>query len=235
MFKKVNKQVEITIITSDSRLLPGLAQTRGQKAEDRLRKLGVEVLYNRRVESVVPETAGTTNIAEAAQILQSNGETLGADLYIPATGVKPNTGFLPTKWLTEKSFVHANEKTLRVDEAGTGVYAVGDVSSAATWGIMDIYSSIPIVMSNLRKDLILAANSELKASADREWKANKKETQLVCIGSKGGVGAMFGTGLPAFMVGMIKGKDYFASRAPAIVDGSHWKTEKAWSGEQVTV
>ena len=93
---------------------------------------------------------------------------------------------------------------------------------------MDIYTSVPIVMSNLKRDL--AAEGEKPTGADREWKANLKETQLVCIGPKAGTGAIFGIKLPGFAVKMIKGKDYFTSRAPSIVDGSHWAKESKWNG-----
>ena len=37
-------------------------------------------------------------------------------------------------------------------------------------------------------------------------------------------------GFPGFAVKMIKGKDYFTSRAPSIVDGSHWAKESKWNG-----
>ena len=224
----VNGSAKITIITSDSKLLPNLRPAIAAKADALLKKMGVEIIYNTKVESAAPESAGITNITEKAVLNLSNGETREADLYLPAHGVKPNTDFMPTHLLNEKGLVLANAKSLRVDEAGQGVFTVGDVSSVPRWGIMDIYTSVPIVMSNLKRDL--AAEGEKPTGADREWKANLKETQLVCIGPKAGTGAIFGIKLPGFAVKMIKGKDYFTSRAPSIVDGSHWAKESKWNG-----
>jgi NADH dehydrogenase FAD-containing subunit len=229
-FGGVKKKADITIITSDSKLLPQIRPAIAAAAATQLQKLGVEVVYNTKVESVAPETAGISNITEKATLTLSTGETKEADLYIPATGVSFNSQFLPTHLLNAKGQVLTNPTTFRVDEAGKGVFAVGDVSSAASWGIMDIYSGIPVVLSNLKRDLS-APDGETPAGPDRPWKANTKETQIVTIGTKGGVGAMFGFKLPGFMVKVIKGGDMFASRAPAIVDGSHWSKESKWNGQ----
>ena len=75
--------------------------------------------------------------------------------------------FLPSKLVNEKGLVLANSTSLRVDEAGQGVFAVGDVSDQARWGIMDIYSAVPIVMSNLKRDLMAPAG-EKGMSADSQ-------------------------------------------------------------------
>jgi NADH dehydrogenase FAD-containing subunit len=229
MFSAVQKKVDITIITADSKLLPALRPAIATAAQNLLEKLGVEVIYNTKVESVTPETAGIDAITEKAVLKLSNGETKEADLYLPATGTTPNTKFVPTALLNEKGFVLANPETLRCDEAGPLVYTVGDVASYARWGIMDIFSAVPVVMSNLKRDL-LAPEGEKPAGADRPFKANTKETQLVPIGKSQGVGAVFGIKLPGFAVKMIKGKDYFASKAGTIVDGSHWAKESKWNG-----
>jgi NADH dehydrogenase FAD-containing subunit len=228
-FGGVTKKHDITIITSEAKLLPLVRPAIAAQAEAQLKKLGVDVIYNTRVESVAPESAGTINVVEKAVLTLSTGETKEADLYIPATGVKPNTTFVPTHLLNEKGFVVVNPTTLRVDEAGTGVFAAGDVSSSARWGIMDIYSSIPIIMSNLKRDLS-APVGEKASGPDRQWKANTKETQLVTVGSGGGAGAMMGVKMPSFAIKLIKGRDYFVSRAPPIVNGSHWAKESKWNG-----
>jgi NADPH-dependent 2,4-dienoyl-CoA reductase/sulfur reductase-like enzyme len=159
----------------------------------------------------------------------SNGETRETDLYLPATGVTPNTKFVPTALLNEQGYVVANPETLRVEEAGPRVYTVGDVAAYARWGIMDIFSAVPVVMSNLKRDL-LVPDGEKPAGKDRTFKANPKETQLVPIGQSKGVGAVFGIKLPNVVVKMIKGKNYFTDKVGSIVDGSHWSKESKWNG-----
>ncbi|KIW09288.1 uncharacterized protein PV09_00205 [Verruconis gallopava] len=229
LFSAVKKKVDITIITNESKLLPALRPGIAAQAANLLQKFGVEIIYNTKVESVSPETAGISTIMEKATLKLSNGESKEADLYLPATGVTPNTKFVPTALLNEKGFVLANPETLRVDAAGPLVYTVGDVASYARWGIMDIFSAIPVVMSNLKRDLS-APEGEKPTGKDRPYKANMKETQLVPIGTSKGVGAVFGIKLPGFAVNMIKGKDYFTSKVGGIVDGSHWAKESKWNG-----
>jgi NADH dehydrogenase FAD-containing subunit len=229
MFSAVQKKVDITIITAESKLLPALRPAIATQAANLLQKLGVEIIYNTKVESVSPESAGISNITEKAVLNLSNGETKEADLYLPATGITPNTKFVPTALLNEKGFVLANPTTLRVDEAGPLVYTVGDVASYARWGIMDLFAAVPVVMSNLKRDL-LAPEGEKPVGKDRPFKANLKETQLVPIGTSKGVGSVFGVKVPGFVVNMIKGKDYFTSKVGSIIDGSHWAKESKWNG-----
>jgi NADH dehydrogenase FAD-containing subunit len=228
-FSAVQKKVDITIITADSKLLPVLRPKIATNAQSLLEKLGVEVIYNTKVESVSPEGAGPSAIVEKAALKLSNGETKEADLYLPAVGVTPNTKFIPSSLLNEKGFVLANPTTLRCDDAGPLVYTIGDVASYARWGVMDIYAAVPVIMSNLKRDL-LAPEGEKPQGSDRPYKANTKETQLVPIGPSQGVGAVFGIKLPGFAVKMIKGKDYFVSKVGAVVDGSHWAKESKWNG-----
>jgi len=231
--KPSNLKTQITVITSDEKLLPILRPAIAKQAEKYLNKMGVEVIYNARVESVVPQGAGEGDdsgaldkITSKATVTLSNGETREADLYIPATGVKPNTGFLPQNLVNERGYVEMNTVTLRVDAAGERVYAVGDCGSYTRGGIMDIFDAIPVVMTNVKRDML--APEGKPTGSDRPYKANLTETQLVPIGRSKGVGAIFGWKLPSFFVWMIKGRDYFASNAPEIVDGGKWSKESKW-------
>jgi NADH dehydrogenase FAD-containing subunit len=232
--KLVNPKVQITVITGDKKLLPALRPALATKAEKYLNKMGVEVVYNTKVESVTPQGAGELDTASnnlekvtaKATITLSNGETKDADLYIPATGVKPNTEFLPKTLLTEKGYVDMNTTTLRVEKAGDRVYAVGDCGSYTRGGVMDIYDAVPVVLTNVKRDLLYAEGGA--KGQDRPYKPNLKETQLVPIGRSKGVGAVFGWKLPSLMVWMIKGRDYFASTNPDLVGGNKWKKESKW-------
>ncbi|TID19756.1 Serine/threonine-protein kinase bur1 [Venturia nashicola] len=228
MFSSAPKdpKVKITIVTSGTKLLPALRPAIAKKAEKILAKMGVNVIYGTKVESVLPVNAGNEDPATLAldgvtaktTVTLSNGETIEADLYIPAMGVKPNTQFVPKHFLSEKGYINNNAKTLRIDEAGPNVYAVGDVATYCVGGVMDIYSAIPVLGENMKRDLL----GDKATGADKQYSPNKKETQLVPIGRSKGVGAMFGWKLPSFFVWMIKGRDYFAGMAQPVVDGSKW-------------
>ncbi|KAK7513732.1 uncharacterized protein IWZ02DRAFT_12706 [Phyllosticta citriasiana] len=221
-----NRKATITVVTADSKLLPALRPALASKAELFLAKVGVDVKKNVRVESATPAADGQTSVS------LSNGETQLVDVYIAATGVKPNTAFVPARLLTERGYLTTNTQTLRVDGAGPRVFALGDVGSYTRGGIMDIYDAVPVAMTNLARDL--AAFSPDKPDAappagpDRTFTPNLKETQLVPVGQSKGVGAVFGWKLPSFMVWAIKGRDYMVSSAGSILEGSKWAKESSW-------
>jgi NADH dehydrogenase FAD-containing subunit len=237
MFAKRPKNIKasITVVTSDKQLLPALRPAIALKAEKFLNKMGVDVIYNTKVQSVTPQGAGEVDTAtngiekvtSKVTVTLSNGETKEADLYIPATGVTPNTEFVPRTLLNERGFVENNASTLRVDGAGERVYAIGDCGSYTRGGVMDIYDAVPILLTNVKRDL-LSIDGKPVGGQDRPYKPNLKETQLVPIGRSKGVGAVFGWKLPSIMVWMIKGRDYFTGMTPPIVDGSKWKKESKW-------
>lgn len=228
-----NLKALITVTTDADKILPVLRPAIAEKAGRFLSKVGVVVKKNVRVEKAEQNKDGTTTLT------LSNGELPTVDLYIPATGVTPNTEFAPKNLVTDRGYIQTNGKTLRVDEAGPRVYALGDVGNYSRGGVMDLDTAVPVAMTNLSRDLhAFAEAGGEKADAkpkgsDRPYKPNEKETQLVPIGQSKGVGAIFGWKLPSFMVWLIKGRDYFTSMAPALVDGTKWKKESTWKAKEV--
>jgi NADH dehydrogenase FAD-containing subunit len=209
-------------VCADSKILPAVRPAIAKKAEQYLTNVGVTVVKNARVKSVAPHGAGTDDITTKATLTLEDGKTLDADLYIPATGTRPNTNFLHVSLLTADGRVDTNPSTLRVDKAGPRVYAVGDAASYARPAIHLILSAIPILCSNVKRDLVLASGEETRSvGADRVFKEDTRETQLVPIGKSQGVGAAMGYQLPSFIVWLIKGRDYWL-----------WTTGSLWSGKQ---
>ena len=138
--------------------------------------------------------------------------------------------FAPHHLKNEKGYILQNAKTLRVDAAGPRVYALGDVGTASNGGIMDVLDSLPVMETNLKRDL-LAAHSDPEArpeGRDREYVKNETETQLVPIGTSKGVGAVFGWRVPSMMVWFIKGRDYMVSKGHERIDGSAFEKEVEW-------
>ena len=220
--KLANPKVPITVVSADSKVLPALRPAIAKKAEEYLAKVGVTVVKNARVKTVAPHGAGTDSATTKAVLTLEDGKTLDADLYIPATGTRPNTGFIHEALLTADGHVHTNASTLRVDLAGPRVYAVGDAASYARPAIHLILSAIPVLCANIKRDLLLAAGEEESSvGEDRMFKEDTRETQLVPIGKSKGVGAAMGYQLPSFMVWLIKGRDYWL-----------WTTGDLWSGKQ---
>ncbi|KAL8784577.1 MAG: hypothetical protein Q9195_009002 [Heterodermia aff. obscurata] len=218
--------VSITIVNASSQILPVLRPAIAAKAEKLLDKVGVTVIKNARVQSVRPEGAGTeTALTTKTTVTLNNGQTLDADLYIPATGSKPNTSFVPQTLLASDGRVDTNPTTLRVDKAGERVYAIGDASSYARQAIHIMLEAIPVVSANIKRDLLLAAGKE-DVGEDREFKADLRETQMVPVGKSKGVGAAMGYQLPSFLIWLIKGRDYWLWTTGGLWSGKQWSKEK---------
>lgn len=222
--KPANVKATVTLISGSDKLLPILRPALSKQAEVFLARVGVDVIHNSKM-------TGTEQLADGrTKVTLDNGKEMECDVYIPAMGVVPMTEYIPKEYLTEKGYVKVNEITLRVDEAGPRVYAVGDLGSYTRGGILDIYEAIPVVLTNIKRDL-LAAHKDPSAKAtgaDRKYKKNTAETQVVPVGQSKGVGAFNGNKLPSFMCWAIKGRDYMSGSAIEAVTGSKWNKESGW-------
>ncbi|KAJ4358973.1 hypothetical protein N0V95_002589 [Ascochyta clinopodiicola] len=226
-----NPKAQVTLVCADKKLLPVLRESIGKTAEGFLKKLGCSVTYNTRVVSATKPgegSGGKTNIE------LSNGETLEADIYIDATGSRPNTSFLPKAWLDNRSKVACNPQTLRVEHASAGprIYVLGDVGSYTRGGVLDLNLAVPVVLTNLKQDLIRHIDGTV-FGGDRHYVPNLKEQQICPIGTQKGVGAFNGFKVPSQMVWMIKGRDYLISQlALGTLRGDQWKKETKWTPVQ---
>lgn len=220
--KSPSPKVSITVITASSRILAVLPTSSARKAEKFLTNVGVTVLKNTRVTSVAPLEPGADGVDSKTVLAMDSGDTINADLYIPATGTKPNTDFIPKALLTTEGRVKCS-RTFRVDEAGPRVYAIGDVASCVKQpAVHALFKAIPILCTNMKRDLsIMTGQYRASAGEDRVFIEDDRPSQLVPIGKSKGVGVAMGYRLPSFLVWLIKGRDYWL-----------WTTESLWSGKQ---
>ncbi|KAH6724585.1 hypothetical protein BKA61DRAFT_687912 [Leptodontidium sp. MPI-SDFR-AT-0119] len=215
-------KVSITVYTSGSQILPLLRPSIAKHAEDLLSKLGVTVVKNTKVKSVEAVGGREVQVTSKVVLTLEDDKKVETDLYIPATGTKPNTNFIDSSLLAPDGRVNTNPSTLRVDKAGVRVYAIGDVSSAARPAVHLILEAIPVLCANIKRDLLLDSGAEASSvSGERVFKEDTRETQMVPIGKSKGVGAAMGYQLPSFLVWLIKGRDYWL-----------WTTGGLWSGKQ---
>lgn len=217
----------ISLISGNNRLLPKLPLSVGEKAERKLEELGVHVVHNTRVVSALQTPGGKTRCILDSEI------TIVADVYVAATGVRPNTQYLPPELLDASGYVVTDPNYLRVLHGGERVYCVGDCASYSKNYILDVYEAIPVLMHNLRNDLVIhelrihnpygGKETEILvlASDDVKYVQNPKDTQLIPITRWGGVGLLFGMKLPSLMVWAMKGRDYRTGKAKLVAGQGH--------------
>jgi NADH dehydrogenase FAD-containing subunit len=226
-------KANITLITADKQLLPMLRPAIAEAAEKKLEALGVKVVYKTRV------TKSTSTKSGGAVLTLSTGKEMNTDLVIPAYGVTPNSSWLPKELLNEKGYLINNPKTLRVDAAGSRVYALGDVASYSRNNIWDIAMALPTLAVNMKRDL-LSYNSmlpdEKPKGKDRIYTVDTREAMMVPIGSGGGVGAIFGWKVPSWFVWMLKGRDYMLGMSGlSTANGKSVEKEIKWTKEEAAI
>jgi NADH dehydrogenase FAD-containing subunit len=231
-FYTPERKVNITLITSTGRLLPQLRPAISKSAAQKLKALGVDIVYNTRVTSTSASANGRTTITLA------KGDTLEADLYVPAHGIIPNSSFLPSPLLNENNYL-VTASTLRVSAAGPRVYALGDVASYSRNNIWDILFAMPVLAVNMKRDLLsynpMLPNAQPRGK-DRVYAADQRESMVVPIGSQGGVGAIMGWRVPSWFAWLLKGRDYLVGMSGAsTVGGGVVGREVRWTVDEAAI
>jgi NADH dehydrogenase FAD-containing subunit len=157
------KTKKITLLSGSTGLLTRLHNKKmGIDAQSRLEKMGVKVIHdNLRV------TEHTTQNGKEVLKL-SNGETKTVDVYIEATGDKPNSKFVPQEWLDNNQRVKTDPHTLRLDVPGvTGVYVIGTVGNYSDGSVVDVKFATPAILESIKLDLqgkgMMCSSSHCKA------------------------------------------------------------------------
>jgi len=207
------KKKDITILSGSTSLLPRLNNKKmGAEAQQRLERMGVKVI-NDGVKVLEHTKENGKDVLKL-----STGETKTVDLYIEATGDKPNSKFIPQEWLDNHNRVKTDPQTLRLDVPGvTGVYCYGSVGSYSDGAVIDVKFAKSAVLESIKSDLQGTAPGPRTKNI---YKKIASDMQFVPIGSQGGVGIAFGWKLPSFMVKMAKAKDFMIGQAPKTIEGT---------------
>lgn len=213
---------KITIVSGNTQLLRRLMTSDGQpndtgakvgkSAEAYLTSMGVTTINNNKVSSTAQEGSKTT-------VTFDNGaEPMSVDIYIDATGGVRNASWLPNHWLTDSNQVLVDGTTLRSTTPNTqGIYAIGDIASYSQLAVLDIFDAVRPLCASILEDL-----SPAPKPAAKPFKQTKSPTQIVPIGTKGGVGILFGWRIPSFLVWLIKGRTYFIEKSVGTVQGADY-------------
>jgi NADPH-dependent 2,4-dienoyl-CoA reductase/sulfur reductase-like enzyme/pSer/pThr/pTyr-binding forkhead associated (FHA) protein len=117
--------VKVTLIERAPRFLPGaLDEVASDLLATRMRKAGIDVLFNDEVRAVHPGPQGVAGVALAS------GRGVACELVAAALGVVPNTEFLANTGikLAQNGAVAVDS---RMQSSVAGVWAAGDVASVA--------------------------------------------------------------------------------------------------------
>ena len=151
---------KVTLIGGSDRLLPRMTESLGKSADQTLKRIGVEVVYN-------VKTTGSEDTSDGqTKVTLSDGSERIVDVYIDGTGGSPNSDWLPSNWLNEQKRVKVDKLSLRVTGSDADrVYAVGDVAdySQQTW--MDADASIAPISSSIGADIVKTLKEGKGASA----------------------------------------------------------------------
>lgn len=201
-------KVSITLVSATDRVLSMLKPSASSSAEKLLKQKKIKVINSTRVSGVEASSEGAS---KSWTVSLSNGEKLPADLYIPTTGVLPNSSFIPEQFLDQDGWVKV-DKELRVLSA-EGIYAAGDITNNSMRLSFKAMEQAKVAANNLKADI--AGKGERKS-----YDQGESVMMVVPVGSSGGTGQVFGMVPFSFMVKMIKGRDYFISKAPGALAGT---------------
>ena len=195
--------VTITLVSATDRVLPMLKPSGSSAAAKMLKQKNVKVITSTRV-------TGAEASGNAWTVSLDNGEKISADLYIPTTGVIPNNGFIPEQFLDKDGWVKV-DKEMRV-ESSENIYAAGDITNNSMRLSFKAAEQAGVAVNNLKADIL--GKGERKS-----FDQGESIMMVVPIGESGGTGQVFGFTPFSFMVKMIKGKDFFISKAAPMLAG----------------
>ncbi|KAL4895035.1 hypothetical protein BDV59DRAFT_174340 [Aspergillus ambiguus] len=206
--ENLRRAVSITLISATDRVLPMLKPSGSEAALNPLRRKNVTVRTSRKV-------TGTCQIAgsESWEVTLDNGERLEADMYISATGVIPNNNFIPRQFLDEQGWVKL-DKELRIfghpEEPPLPIFAAGDITAHSMRMSFKAQEQAAVVADNITAEI-------LGQTTRRSYDQGTGVLMLVPVGSCGGTGQLFGFTPWSVMVWLIKGRDFFISKARSAV------------------
>jgi len=184
---------KVVVVSGAKRLLPTLGDKASGIALKRLKMLDVEVLLGVRV---VEQNGG----GKRGSVVLDNGKTMDADLYIPAGGVIPNSGFIPSVLLDASGYLIITPEQKVSNPQVSGVYGIGDVTTNPSKMASTITQQIVVTVANLKNDI--------EKTGERKAFKTESTTMVVPIGGKGGVAQMGDLGglvLWSWVVWLLKG------------------------------
>ncbi|KAJ6184509.1 hypothetical protein N7519_005810 [Penicillium mononematosum] len=198
--RQSGRKAKITLVSASYRILPMLKPAGSAAAEKLLTALGVEIVKNQKV-------------AEAVQSKESHSWTVTLDEggnWI----VLPNNDFIPADLLDENGWVVVDKelrvKTRRGSAARLPIFAAGDITNNSMRLSFKAQEQAAVVAANLKAEIV-------RQGKTKSYDQGDKTMMVVPVGSTGGTGLIMGWTPWSAMVKMVKGKDFFISKAHSAV------------------
>ncbi|KAF3917024.1 hypothetical protein ABW21_db0205051 [Orbilia brochopaga] len=198
---------KVTLLIAADRVLHsfGPLQSVSQQLEGDLKKLGVNLIHNAKVQTAEKIEDGQTVI----KLL--NGETITADCYIPLFGIKLNNSWIPGSFLDSSGNLTLNQY-MRV-EGTNNIWGIGDIGNLEAKQVVKSDAQIIHLAETL--DLVLTD----KADKIKEHKPGDKKIIFISLGKQYGTGQMGWWKVWGWMVVYIKGRNIFTDMAANYVAG----------------
>lgn len=181
-------------------------------------KLGVKVISSTRVTGARPDPSAKGR--QEIELTEAGGKTrkLTVDAYLPTTGAKPNSAFVPAELRDDAGFVFQDE-TLRLP-GYDNIFVVGDVGNLE-------------VMTAYKADLQLAHTSRnmqkwfVGGTLDK-YTPDDKIVSAVTVGRSRGTGQFGAWKMPSLMVWFLKGRYLGTDYNKDLVAGKRTIQVKGW-------
>ncbi|EEH05294.1 apoptosis-inducing factor 1 [Histoplasma capsulatum G186AR] len=201
------KDKSITLLTRTDRILPTLKPTASKKAHKILSGMGVNIRTSTAVSSASQDPS-----SKKWTVTLEGGETITADVYISTTGVVPNSDFVPADLKDNDGWVSVDAEFRVKRKNGTAkeklpIYAVGDITTHTPRMLLKVDGQVSVLVANLHADI-----EKLKGKRS-QYSESDKTIMLVPIGSRSGTGQIWFFVVWGWLVALLKGRDYFLSRA----------------------
>jgi NADH dehydrogenase FAD-containing subunit len=199
---------EIVLLCSGDKVAGGA--TIADAAASELKRLNVTIKYGARVQEARPAPGGDGK----TEVVLASGEILTTDLYLPTTGLIPNTEFIPAQYLAEGDVARPVEVDEYLQVPGTeGVWACGDIVSKPRASFFHTQKQAVYVAKNV--EAVLAGLKPTVA------KGPPMDVFACAVGRERGVGRINGSiKMPSFMVWAAKGRTLALPMVKSYIDGS---------------
>ncbi|CCE81326.1 Piso0_001224 [Millerozyma farinosa CBS 7064] len=190
----------ISLLTGKELPLTIMGEKKARIADSKLKNLNVKVTNAVKYKEIQKLSNGES------QVLLEDGGVIKADLVINTTICNPNTRFLDEGFLDSKGYLKTDACFTLEDYPE--VIGLGDVLSIGGRSLIDLYHyQLPIFEKYIEKNYM--GKSWVRLSPYE----SPRQTMIIPISKSGGVGTLFGWGVPNIMVRFLKGRDYLIGQA----------------------